>query len=384
MVEEIVFRVVLDPSDLERLMGVGPGVVAGAGKGAGGGVVPAQGQVLPEQPGGEGVKVKQDPSFKSIFKPLAALTVMEKTLGGILKHSSIANSYLGAMGKMFGAAIDMLLMPLTPIFNLLMVAMGKLLQWLVTSGILEKLYVVFTKVSENIKAMVMWAQEIWRAIKEFDVGKAMELGFKGVKGVMKEIATEPLAAIATAATIAVGGKMAMGMAGKVLSAVGLGGAGQAAVKAASTVGTAGGARLLGRGAGPFAAGLGAMQLGNWAGDTITGRMPGGGEGERGWGTELVGKIPGGEGFMEKVVGMTGGFIFGGKHDEMKREEAMKGLSGGQGSPSGAALQNVGNTMSVMINIDAEGLDEEEVATQIKDTMEQLLRDQGYTISGRAA
>ena len=113
-------------------------------------------------------------------------------------------------------------------------------------------------------------------------------------------------------------------------------------------------------------------------------MPGGGEGERGWGTELVGKIPGGEGFMEKIANMTGGFIFRGKHDEMKREEAMKGLSGGQGIPSGATLQNVGNTMNVTINIDAQEYDEQEIASRAIAEMEQVfVKDQGYAMSTRS-
>lgn len=384
--EEIVFRVVLDPSDLEKLGLVGPGVVAGAGVGGGGGggVFPTQGQTLPG-PGEEGMKVKQDPSFLSIFKPLAALNVIEKSLGGILKHSSIANSYLGAMGKMFGAAIDMLLLPLTPVFNLIMVGMAKLIQWLMSSGILDKLYVIFSKAAENISAMASWLQDIYHAIKDLNVGKLAKLGAEGAYGTLKNVKEDPVSAVVTAVLLTLGGRAVWGMGAKALGMVGLGAA--ARVGGGLVAGAAGGTGLLGRVAGPLGtltAGLGAMQLGDWMGGKLSGSIPGSGQGEGGAIAGLIGKIPGGKGLVDAIVDKTGGFIFPQRHQQMKLEEEAKGLSSGQGISSGASLQNVGNTMTVTINIDAQDYDEQEIASRAVAEMEEVfVKNQGYAMSTRS-
>lgn len=401
--EEIVFRVILDPSDLKQILGLGPGVVAGAAPSGvgGGGVIPTQGQVLPGQEGGEGQKVKQDPSFMSIFKPLAALTVMEKALGGILKHSSVANTYLGAMGKMFGAAMDMLLLPLTPLFNLMMTVMSKLLAWLVTSGILEKLHAIFTKVAENIAGMLSWLSDIWAALKDFDVGKMAELSFKGLKAVVKEAISNPLESLATVAT----GYVGMKIAGRALAAIGLGGAGRVAGGAAAGAGGRGmlggaaamGGRglmglggLAGGGAMAGAAVLGAGAAG--AGLGYYGWTQAGKEGAAGWmgvgGMAAGGALLGGAvGSVVPGVGTLVGAGVGGAIGGGIGLGKQLGLFGGGGGEGGGApnLSNVGNTMYVNINIDAGGqLDEQEVAERAVGELEEtMVRDQGYALQTRS-
>src|SRR3989304_4605444 len=112
---EFVGKVMLDASELMKALGMGGGkVTAGGGTPvSGGGSEEEQTKVI--QKGMR--KSFKDPSFMSIFRPLVAL----EGLKSLVMNSRVANTYLGAMGKMFSAAIDMLLMPFTPIFNLLMV-----------------------------------------------------------------------------------------------------------------------------------------------------------------------------------------------------------------------------------------------------------------------
>ena len=400
---------VLDSSDLAHLLGMGPGVAAGAAAGGGaggaGGAFPAQGQQLPGGGGqepSEGTKVKQDPSFKSIFKPLAALSIMEKTLGGILKHSQVAGAYLGAMGKMFGAAMDMLMLPLMPLFNLLMVAMSKLLQWLVTSGILEKLHTIFQKVAENIQAMVNWGAEMYRAIKEFDVGKAMQLGMQGMQAVLKESLTNPLAALTTAATLIIGGKMALGVAGKVAGMFGLRLGATAGAGAAGSAGgglMAGAARMGMAGLGGLGATVGGGVL---AGTALAGTAVAGAglaywgwnnagkDGAKGWGG--VGAMAGGGAMIGGTAGMmlggpvgagigaaAGGIIGGG----IGLGKKFFGGGGGDEQAGGQNLENVGNTINVEINIEGAELDSEEVVSAAMEQLEQVAADNGYELTTRS-
>ncbi len=397
--DEIVFRMVLDSSDLAHLMGMGPGVMAGAAAGAGG-AFPAQGQGLPaQQPSeGEGTKVKQDPSFKSIFKPLAALSIMEKTLGGILKHSQVAGAYLGAMGKMFGAAMDMLMLPLMPLFNLLMVAMSKLLQWLVTSGILEKLHAIFQKVAENIQAMVNWGAQMYRAIKEFDVGKAMSLGFKGLRAVIVEAIKNPLESIATIATMFVGAKML----GKV---AGMAGLRFGSTAAAGAAGSAGGGLMAGMGRMGMAGlgGLGALAGGGaMTGAAVAGAGIGGAAlGYYGWtqagkkggaGWMGVGEMAAGGALLGGAVGSVvpgvgtalgagvGGAIGGGVG--LAKKFGIFG-GGGDEQAGGQNLENVGNTINVEINIEGADFDSEEVVSAALEQLEQVAADNGYELQMRS-
>lgn len=57
----------------------------------------------------------------------------------LLNQSKILNTYAQGMGKMFSAAIDILLMPFLPVLNLMLAGMSKLLAWLIDSGYLENM-----------------------------------------------------------------------------------------------------------------------------------------------------------------------------------------------------------------------------------------------------
>jgi len=105
----------------------------------------------------------------SIFKPLVALEAVKTGVKTLVQHSSVANTYLGAMGKMFGAAVDLLLLPFTPLLNMLMLGMGKLIQWLITSGVLEKIHEGVLNVVDFLKDMADHLKNIWSAITSFNI-----------------------------------------------------------------------------------------------------------------------------------------------------------------------------------------------------------------------
>jgi len=175
---EYIGKIQLDASELMRVLGLSGGG-GGGGMAAGGGGAATSGDLKQQENIQKGMrKAHKDPSFMSIFKPLVAL----EGLKALVSNSRVANAYLGGMGKMFSAAIDLLLLPFTPLFNLLMVAMSKLIGWLIDSGVLEwvaegvdKLVnlmggfvnwikVMFTDPVEGFKQALGW---LWDRIKEF-------------------------------------------------------------------------------------------------------------------------------------------------------------------------------------------------------------------------
>lgn len=155
MPEEIVFRMVLDASDLQRIMSVGPGQVAGgAGPAVSGGA------------GGGGAEratpVRPDPSFMSIFKPLVALEAIKVGITTLVENSQVMSTYLGAFKKIIGAAVDLLLAPLTPFLNVAMLFMTTLLQALVESGIFQEMLAWSQSIAKD---MATWITEHAPAIK---------------------------------------------------------------------------------------------------------------------------------------------------------------------------------------------------------------------------
>src|SRR6476659_10386849 len=105
MNQNVTFTMKFDPSDLKTLASQISAIFGGKASGGGGGTINTAG---PTGTGGGGTS---NPSFMSIFKPLAALEAIEQGIKFVVKNSSVANTYLGAMGKMFGAAMDLLLIP---------------------------------------------------------------------------------------------------------------------------------------------------------------------------------------------------------------------------------------------------------------------------------
>jgi hypothetical protein len=176
--------------------------------GAGGGAGQEQAKRTGEEVVARGTrKAHQDPSFRSIFTPLVALEGIKQ----LIANSRVANTYLSSMGKVFGAAIDLLLLPLTPIFNLLLVLLAKLLPHIVA----------FSEwLRPKVEEFIGWIKEVWKAIKDLDFKKLLGLG--------KEFFTDPdkaIGGIATLAGLMIGGQL-------LANAMGLGKAGPLAAGAA--------------------------------------------------------------------------------------------------------------------------------------------------------
>lgn len=269
--QNVTFTMKIDASDLRRLFGSqgGNGTIGGP-------AAQALGAAPPSPTGGDrGAKPQ------ALVKSFALLGIMGVALTGILRNSAMANTYMGAMGKMFGAALDILMIPLIPLFNLLMVGISKLIMWLIQSGYLEKMTKLMQKVADNIVGILKWVREVWMAIKSFDMAKLAGL----IKDAVVNVVKDPSGAAATVAVTAAGyallrtvpvigglmkvGEKVVGGLGKTIFRLGRGAAGAAGAAggaggAAGGVGGAGGAAgagamgTLGIVAGAAALGIGAM------------------------------------------------------------------------------------------------------------------------------
>lgn len=190
----VVFTMKFDPADLAKLAAQITAALGGGGGSGGGAASPAN----PLTKSGS-----SNPSFMSIFKPLLALEFIKKALDTVVRNSSVANAYLGAMGKVFGAAMDLLLIPFLPIFNLLLVGLAKLVEFLSREDVqrfLEKIMNVisnianwlvgkfneyFPKFLEELSKIILKVQELVDEVKKFVQdnnlpGRAKE-GYKDTK-----------------------------------------------------------------------------------------------------------------------------------------------------------------------------------------------------------
>lgn len=94
---------------------------------------------------------------------IIAEKLIEETLGfaqKLLNGSKILNSVFGAMGKIFSAAVDILLIPFTPLLNMLMLGMTKLLVWMVSNNIPEKLYNGVVAIWHFFVMAASWVRDI--------------------------------------------------------------------------------------------------------------------------------------------------------------------------------------------------------------------------------
>jgi hypothetical protein len=119
---------VLDASDLQRVMAAGGVAMPGGGVGG----HPAGG-------GGTGVMVRPDPSFMSIFKPLAAMEIIKVGISELVRSSQVVGSYVDAYRRIFGAFADLIMAALSPFLNVGMLFMTTILQSLIQSGLFQKL-----------------------------------------------------------------------------------------------------------------------------------------------------------------------------------------------------------------------------------------------------
>ncbi len=278
---EYVGKISLDASELMKVLGMGGGAGGGGGGAGAAGGPPTAGDLKQQQNIQKGmIKAHKDPSFMSIFKPLVALEGVKS----LVANSRVANAYLGSMGKMFSAAIDLLLLPFTPIFNLLMVAMSKLIAWLIDSGVLEWI----GEGVENLVKMMDWA---WNALK--DIASAIANFGKMMWEAAPEWLKTGLKAIAKVAE-------------KIADVLHLGDIAKTVAAGAAVLGTAAMMPIIG---GPIRAGLGLAARGVGAlgmGAFGMARGGGGGGGGMQMGLPGFGMGGGGGGGMMARMGLSGG------------------------------------------------------------------------------
>jgi hypothetical protein len=202
---EYIGKISLDASELMKVLGMGAGAGGGGGGMAAGTGGPATAGDLKQQENirkGMG-KAHKDPSFMSIFKPLVALEGVK----ALVANSRVANAYLGGMGKMFSAAIDLLLLPFTPIFNLLMVAMSKLIGWLIDSGVLEWVAEGVEKLVDLFGGFVNWVKLLFT-----DPGKAIMDAIKWLWSQIKAFFKDPIGSLGKIAQVGIAGAGVLGAA----------------------------------------------------------------------------------------------------------------------------------------------------------------------------
>ena len=104
-------------------------------------------------------KKKTDDSSSKVLKTLYSL---EKFASASLRNSDVMKAYTGAMGKTFGAAMNLLLLPFMPLFNLLLVFMNKMIVWLVTSGVLDKMLQASQSIARGVERLFdLWENFSW-------------------------------------------------------------------------------------------------------------------------------------------------------------------------------------------------------------------------------
>lgn len=303
---EYVGKIQLDASELMRLLGLGGGAPGRGGGAAAAG--PETGDDLKTQQNIQKgtAKAHKDPSFMSIFKPLVAL----EGLKALVSNSRVANAYLGGMGKMFSAAIDLLLLPFVPIFNLLMVGLSKLIGWLIDSGVLEWVAEGVEKLVDLFGGFVRWIGTLFT-----DPAKAFKEALGWLWEQVKAFFRDPLGSLKNIAQIGVAGAGVLGAAAMMPV---IGGPIRAGIGAAA--GGLAGMLGFGRGKAPAAAapGMAPVPAGRGMRMGGMGRMLGGGALMAGGllGGQALGGQGGAVGTMGRIggMGMMGagaGLMFGG-------------------------------------------------------------------------
>lgn len=183
----VTFTMRVDAADLRRLMGLQQ---------------QQQQQAQPQHGQGQG-----QGHGAPVWKQILLLEGIERGVGGLMRNSQIANTYQAAMGKLFGAAVDALLMPFIPLLNLVVVGMGRLVTWLLNNETWQKLGPLMERVADNLGDVAAGVKSIAEALRS--PGKLPgELGRQAGRavGYAKE---HPVEAAATLITGAVMARMAM-------------------------------------------------------------------------------------------------------------------------------------------------------------------------------
>jgi hypothetical protein len=386
---------VLDASDLQRVMAAGGVAMPGGGVGG----HPAGG-------GGTGVMVRPDPSFMSIFKPLAAMEIIKVGISELVRSSQVVGSYVDAYRRIFGAFADLIMAALSPFLNVGMLFMTTILQSLIQSGLFQKLLLWSQSLAKDmskwindhapqieafVKNVVERTGDVFRIIG--DVGGWIIDKFTDVTGWLDNhlggfgsFAADALRILAVIAAAVVIGK---GLSAVVpgMGMLGMGwGAGGAAVGAGkglmslATMGAGGGMMPgmmglgplgiagLGIGAGQLA-GFGMNKLGapGWASNMAMAGLTGAGIGGMfgPWGAAIGGGIGIGGSLLE-----TAGVPM---HNIPGIGGLFKEFRGGGGGGGDVKVENSGNTVN--LNVDVSGMKDPEGAA--KQMIEEANRNLGY-------
>jgi hypothetical protein len=390
--QEVVFRMVLDASDLQRFMAAGGAVLPGGGGGHSGG-----------GGGGTGTLVRPDPSFMSIFKPLAAMELIKVGINELVRSSQVTSSYIDAGRRIFGAFADLIMAALSPFLNVGMLFMTTILHALIQSGLFQKLLLWSQSLAKDmskwindhapqieafIKNVVEKTGDVFRIIGDvggFVIDKFTDLtgwldGHLGGFGSFASEALKILAVIAAAVVVGKGLSMTglpfMGAAGAGWSAAGMGVGAARGLGALATMGPGGigplgalGTAGLGVGGG-LLAGYGLEKAGapNWAQNAARAGLIGAGIGGM-FGPEGA-LIGGGIG-----VGMAGLEAAGVPIDKIPGIGKLfkPPGSGGGGGGGDTNVQNSGNIVNM--NIDVSGMKDPEGAA--RQMIEETNRQLGY-------
>ncbi len=167
---ETVVVLELDASALKKLQEMGGAAQAAGGfanfskRNGVGGEVKVPGMEPPKQ----GIGSTTMPTKGIGAKGAAAIGIIaekliEETLGfaqKLLNGSKVLNSIFGTMGKMLSAAVDILLIPFTPLLNMLMLGLTKLLVWMVSNNIPGRLYNGMVAIWRFFVSAYSWIRDV--------------------------------------------------------------------------------------------------------------------------------------------------------------------------------------------------------------------------------
>ena len=358
---EVRIRFIADTTELEqKLKGVG---------GGGGGAAPSGPGARTGDAKERDKEQKRKQSVADVMKnltPLAKIGSIAAAVAIVASNSTIIKTYNSAFQKIIGAAADTIIAPFLPLINLLMMAMMKILQWIMSSTV----QTILKDISGIIQDVIHYIQDIWNFFKnpKKALGDAFSTAMKSPEGMIALIPTLALVAVALnkifAVLIAPTGMGIAGIGGRLgipgVQAVG-GGIGAVGVRgAAMTYGMGG--KLLGAGAGAFM-GYEGYKMGGVAG----GAMMAGGGALAGF---SVAGLPG-----AIIGGIAGGIasLLTKHHSPSPLEQAMayavqKGSMGG-GSKSAVFHQ------SVVFNVPLrEKVDQRSMARELENYNKQITHD----------
>lgn len=164
MPEPIIVRFVVDPAALKEL-GIDPQTVLGrTGADQSGEPGRAESAGLGKSPGGGAPSIIGGAAIAGVL--VGGLLGIVGLFTNLLANSKVLNTYAQGIGKVFSAAIDILLIPFLPVLNLMLAGMLKLVAWLIDSGYLQAMSdIVNTQVVPLLQAAGAFVGQILAAMK---------------------------------------------------------------------------------------------------------------------------------------------------------------------------------------------------------------------------